>query len=177
MVLGQYQECFLLMKAETPDRGFKISGALGAKRWGGRRGLNPQPPEPQSGALPIELCPPYSVFRAPGRSRTCDIRLRRPALYPAELRGPAGGAYRRPLSPIGPGRRPGRAWSLPKNRYFSYLLVSTTKLGIVPPSPSVVLRGTQAGDGRGPARGANGRGSPGRAPCPHATHGWHAALG
>ena len=25
---------------------------------------------------------------APGRTRTCDIRLRRPTLYPAELRGP-----------------------------------------------------------------------------------------
>jgi hypothetical protein len=59
MVLGQYQECFLQMKAETPDRGFKISGALGVKRWGGRRDLNPQRPEPQSGALPIELLPPF----------------------------------------------------------------------------------------------------------------------
>ena len=27
--------------------------------WGGRRGLNPQRPEPQSGALPIELLPPF----------------------------------------------------------------------------------------------------------------------
>ena len=29
------------------------------KPWGGRRGLNPQRPEPQSGALPIELLPPF----------------------------------------------------------------------------------------------------------------------
>ena len=29
------------------------------KRWGGRRDLNPQRPEPQSGALPIELLPPF----------------------------------------------------------------------------------------------------------------------
>ena len=29
------------------------------KRWGGRRELNPQRPEPQSGALPIELLPPF----------------------------------------------------------------------------------------------------------------------
>ena len=29
--------------------------------WGGRRELNPQRPEPQSGALPIELLPPYPV--------------------------------------------------------------------------------------------------------------------
>src|SRR5438105_3125238 len=27
---------------------------------------------------------------APGRTRTCDPRLRRPSLYPAELRGPCG---------------------------------------------------------------------------------------
>ncbi len=27
-------------------------------RWGGRRELNPQRPEPQSGALPVELLPP-----------------------------------------------------------------------------------------------------------------------
>ena len=26
------------------------------------------------------------VFGAPGRIRTCDLRLRRPVLYPAELR-------------------------------------------------------------------------------------------
>ena len=29
------------------------------KRWGGRRELNPQRPEPQSGALPVELLPPF----------------------------------------------------------------------------------------------------------------------
>ena len=27
-------------------------------KWGGRRGLNPRPPESQSGALPTELRPP-----------------------------------------------------------------------------------------------------------------------
>ncbi len=27
--------------------------------WGDRRGLNPRQPEPQSGALPTELRPPY----------------------------------------------------------------------------------------------------------------------
>ena len=27
-----------------------------------------------------------SFFGAPGRIRTCDLRLRRPVLYPAELR-------------------------------------------------------------------------------------------
>ncbi len=30
--------------------------------WGERWDLNPQPPEPQSGALPIELRPPYLIF-------------------------------------------------------------------------------------------------------------------
>ncbi len=29
------------------------------KIWGGRRESNPQRPEPQSGALPVELLPPY----------------------------------------------------------------------------------------------------------------------
>ena len=28
--------------------------------WGGRRGLNPRPPESQSGALPTELRPPQA---------------------------------------------------------------------------------------------------------------------
>jgi hypothetical protein len=27
---------------------------------------------------------------APGRARTCDIRIRNPVLYPAELRAPTG---------------------------------------------------------------------------------------
>src|SRR3989442_5107040 len=30
------------------------------KQWGGRWESNPQRPEPQSGALPVELLPPYS---------------------------------------------------------------------------------------------------------------------
>ena len=73
--------------------------------WGGRWGLNPRPPDPQSGALPTELRPPSmrlivaaccSDFHAcrrvghgtgtPGRARTCNPRLRRPMLYPVELR-------------------------------------------------------------------------------------------
>ena len=43
---------------------------------GERRGLNPQHPEPQSGALPIELRPPYSVFLSRARQ---DSNLRHPA--------------------------------------------------------------------------------------------------
>ena len=53
--------------------------------WGGRQVSNLLPPEPQSGALPIELRPPYFVG-APGEIRTPDTRLRRPLLYPTELR-------------------------------------------------------------------------------------------
>ena len=30
-------------------------------KWGGKRESNPQPPEPQSGALPVELFPPQEV--------------------------------------------------------------------------------------------------------------------
>lgn len=76
---------------------------------GERRGSNPQPQEPQSCALPIELRPPelhcfyfdFSTvsttfplsrvllllgFSTPGGNRTPDLRLRRPLLYPTELR-------------------------------------------------------------------------------------------
>ena len=69
------------------------------KKWGGRWGLNPRPPESQSGALPTELRPPlflynftylncfcYQSHGASGRIRTCDHPLRRRVLYPAELR-------------------------------------------------------------------------------------------
>ena len=54
--------------------------------WGERRDSNPRPLEPQSRALPTELRPPSMALGAPGRTRTCDPRLRRPLLYPAELR-------------------------------------------------------------------------------------------
>ena len=53
------------------------------KIWGGRQVSNLLPPEPQSGALPIELRPPFTG--APGEIRTPDTRLRRPLLYPTEL--------------------------------------------------------------------------------------------
>ena len=55
------------------------------KIWGGRQVSNLLPPEPQSGALPIELRPPYKISGAPGEIRTPDTRLRRPLLYPTEL--------------------------------------------------------------------------------------------
>ena len=52
------------------------------KLWGEYRVSNPRPPEPQSGALPAELYPPYGVSEG---IRTPDPRLRRAMLYPAEL--------------------------------------------------------------------------------------------
>ena len=55
------------------------------------RGSNPRHPEPQSGALPTELIPPYTFQSfcfdagAPGGTRTPGLLLRRQLLYPAEL--------------------------------------------------------------------------------------------
>ena len=60
-------------------------------RWGGIWGSNPRHPEPQSGALPTELIPPYTFQSfcfdagAPGGTRTPGLLLRRQLLYPAEL--------------------------------------------------------------------------------------------
>src|SRR5436853_52056 len=47
--------------------------------WGGRWESNPQRPEPQSGALPVELLPPYSSIIAQSPDfgpRTSDLRPR-----------------------------------------------------------------------------------------------------
>jgi hypothetical protein len=41
---------------------------LRKKIWGGKRESNPQPPEPQSGALPVELFPPQPVDYSNGSS-------------------------------------------------------------------------------------------------------------
>ena len=96
---------------DTPTSGEAVQNK---NKWGGRQVSNLLPPEPQSGALPIELRPPYilcaeritlqalratrlygvgetlfpvaALFGAPGETRTPDTRLRRPLLYPAELR-------------------------------------------------------------------------------------------
>ena len=60
--------------------------------WGGWWDLNPRQPESQSGALPTELQPPYWIESdlhtsgALDRIWTCDLWLRRPTLYPTELR-------------------------------------------------------------------------------------------
>ena len=53
--------------------------------WGGIWGSNPRHPEPQSGALPTELIPPFYTFGTPREIRTPDLLLRRQLLYPAEL--------------------------------------------------------------------------------------------
>ena len=52
---------------------------------GGIWGSNPRHPEPQSGALPTELIPPYLKWSTPRGIRTPDLLLRRQLLYPAEL--------------------------------------------------------------------------------------------
>ena len=53
--------------------------------------MNPQPLEPQSSALTVELHSPHEFkdrLGAPEGIRTPDLRLRRPLLYPAELLAP-----------------------------------------------------------------------------------------
>ena len=78
-----------LTEARSPTtEGFLLKLSCWGIQWGGRWGLNPRPPESQSGALPTELRPPLnrSISGAPDRNRTCNPRLRRPVLYPIELR-------------------------------------------------------------------------------------------
>ena len=55
---------------------------LYADKWGGRRGLNPRPPESQSGALPTELRPPLN------RNKLEVLRkmVRPPGLEPGTFR-------------------------------------------------------------------------------------------
>jgi hypothetical protein len=47
------------------------------KGWGGRRESNPQRPEPQSGALPVELLPPSFVIIAIETGERADADARR----------------------------------------------------------------------------------------------------
>ena len=46
--------------------------------WGGRWGLNPRPPESQSGALPTELRPPLHTFAFPNWRAKKDSNPRPP---------------------------------------------------------------------------------------------------
>ena len=57
------------------------SGALplgDIPKWGGRWDSNPRQPEPQSGALPTELRPPYG---ASSGDRTRDTLIKSQVLY------------------------------------------------------------------------------------------------
>ena len=59
--------------------------------WGGRWGSNPRQLESQSRTLPLSYGRHLKRFKqlktgAPDRTRTCYPRLRRPVLYPDELR-------------------------------------------------------------------------------------------
>ena len=40
-------------------------------------------------------CQQYILRNAPGRTRTCDLRIRSPLLYPAELRAPETAGFGR----------------------------------------------------------------------------------
>ena len=51
---------------------------IGESFWGGRRESNPQRPEPQSGALPVELLPPHLAIITSGEADELQqIRTRR----------------------------------------------------------------------------------------------------
>src|SRR5450631_48745 len=59
------------------------------KNWGGRRELNPQPSEPQSDALPIELLPPQITIIA------IAAKVRLSAQAPSRLPHPQSGQLTR----------------------------------------------------------------------------------
>src|SRR6476469_5210910 len=56
-------------------------------------------PRSASDAAWLQPEPPRIVIGAPGRNRTCNHRLRRPVLYPVELRAPVTAE---PYNPAGP---------------------------------------------------------------------------
>ena len=58
------------------------------KVWGERRGLNPRPPESQSGALPTELRPPFQTFYCNDQGLQ-GLQRRRPLLS-SEVVRPTG---------------------------------------------------------------------------------------
>src|SRR5579871_3626281 len=49
-------------------RRLSLHGRVRRKNWGGKRESNPQPSEPQSGALPVELFPPQPSDYSNGSS-------------------------------------------------------------------------------------------------------------
>ena len=52
--------------------------------WGGRWDSNPRHPEPQSGALPAELYPPYPIFALAAPAKTCQCGFGGEGADPAE---------------------------------------------------------------------------------------------
>jgi hypothetical protein len=62
---------------------------LQEKNWGGKRESNPQPSEPQSGALPVELFPPQLSDYSNWISGTDRARGRGLRIYTSEPRWPA----------------------------------------------------------------------------------------
>jgi hypothetical protein len=58
----------------------------GRAKWGGKRESNPQPPEPQSGALPVELFPPqpsdYSKRHAAASATGCFLSFQESGSVP-----------------------------------------------------------------------------------------------
>ena len=80
-----------LNRLATPHRPCqRLQAGQERKKWGERWDLNPRFPGPQPGALTAELRPPQITSQpkngAPEGIRTPDPRLRRPLLYPTELR-------------------------------------------------------------------------------------------
>ncbi len=60
---------------ESKSRALPLGDTPTKTKWGGRQVSNLLPPEPQSGALPIELRPPSSLITgAPGETTTLSLR-------------------------------------------------------------------------------------------------------
>src|SRR5947209_237489 len=53
------------LRGQIADFGLQTSDC-DKKKWGGKRESNPQPSEPQSGALPVELFPPQDFYYSSG---------------------------------------------------------------------------------------------------------------
>ncbi len=85
-----FRICMLIQSSKYTK---KLRGALPRSFQGGYRDSNPGPPEPQSGALTNCAIPTIFHYNRkiilpnePEGIRTPDPRLRRPLLYPTELR-------------------------------------------------------------------------------------------
>ena len=57
---------------------------IGESFWGGRRESNPQRPEPQSGALPVELLPPRLAIITSGGKSVCGSEVGSTVIPPRE---------------------------------------------------------------------------------------------